>query len=413
MQKDFISKEKALEIAQDEVTHAGLWPQGAKVKDAFPIYMDGIESVSYYECKVVNQDKDAGYVLVNANKTDIIIPESTTEGVTVTEMYRKKLNRDDFLVIRYDWLRNVAVELTDAVPKATPGEILSSIGFDSNDGEQEGKVDAPTSSADMDVIGELQDILQENRVFPIYDEQILDDYYNEEEPAVEEEEETDASYRDIMDVLNHTFHRSGRWHTPAWRQIRKPNRQAIGCGNAAWAIVYGYWRQHKRKTNLFNGDNVDTTNSGQDSIAQCMRDCAAYTETRDVINNQGFTWPRKMCQGIQYAKEKGYRISSCRRIRGNEFSKFDQVFSWIQADKPAIFLISSKGRMAADHYVVIEGACKRQKRNRRKWRNRDVRYLVNWGHGIGTPPKWIYVREFGRNTHRVYSGFSIFLVDIR
>ena len=211
---------------------------------------------------------------------------------------------------------------------------------------------------------------------------------------------------------------------PAFARTRTP----IGCGNAAWAIVYAYWAAFKGKNRLFDGYDVrrnDRCGDREDQkIKQCMRDCNRYCETRDVkvgSKKWGRTMPDNMVNGIMYAKNKGYMRSKCVRDRGTEFSKFDKVKNHLRADKPAILLIHHDGIGIPYHYVVIEAAVKKQKRIAGRWSNRDVSYFVNFG--LCDPYKdkenkqqkgrrWIYVREVGTNTHKVYSAFSVFLPTI-
>jgi hypothetical protein len=86
-----LSKVEAMQIAQQEVDYLAPlletdgWDENTIIVDAFPLYLDGIRGISYYECKAKTNDADAGYVTVNINRTDIPIVGSTTEGKTITE----------------------------------------------------------------------------------------------------------------------------------------------------------------------------------------------------------------------------------------------------------------------------------------------------------------------------------------
>ena len=225
-----------------------------------------------------------------------------------------------------------------------------------------------------------------------------------------------AKYREITASLSHTVPCGG--HTPHWQQYDQHNGYPIGCASTAWAIVYAYWKAFKGKNNLFDGDDVETKcyarNSEDPKIKACMKDCARHCETKDIRwrgKKLGFTPPRKVPRGIRYAKNKGYNHSSAKRVRRGEFSKFSKVRNYLESDKPVILLIKSSGFGIPNHYVVIEEACKKQRKLWRKWRNRAVKYKVNYGQG--RPSKWIYVREKGRNKHKVHSAGSVFLIDIR
>lgn len=92
-------KNRAIKKATEFLSSEGVvqtnsnWAAFAKVVDAFPIYMDGIDDVCYYECKVQANGTDAGYILVNINKTDVQFPSYSTEGKTATEEFSTELRR--------------------------------------------------------------------------------------------------------------------------------------------------------------------------------------------------------------------------------------------------------------------------------------------------------------------------------
>ena len=146
-----------------------------------------------------------------------------------------------------------------------------------------------------------------------------------------------------------------------------------------------------------------------DEIKDCMRRCAVLCDTWDVAD-QGLTWPWKMQRGIGYAKDKGYSNSSCGRKRGSEYSKFGKVKKHLRSNKPCILLIHHDGIGVADHYVVIEAALKTQRKYWRKWHDRNVKYLCNFG--WENTRKWICVRDWGANQNKVYSSLSIFLPNV-
>ncbi|MFW5740416.1 MAG: C39 family peptidase, partial [Myxococcota bacterium] len=137
-------------------------------------------------------------------------------------------------------------------------------------------------------------------------------------------------YRTIDAKLNH--------QTPRWAQLQS-NGHPVGCGPTAWAIVYGYWKQHKGKTRLLEGVN----GANDPDLLAAMKEISRYTKSTYGVH-QGKKWgrttPRNMCRGKKYAEKRGYRVS-CERIRGTEFNKFDRVKAWIRADKPVIILINN------------------------------------------------------------------------
>lgn len=406
-----LSKEAAMKIAQKEVEYRAnfaqntSWPAESKIVDAFPVFMDGLEGVSYYECKVVTNGQDAGYILVNVNKNDLLIPENTQEGTTLTETYRKKLGRDDFMVLRYDWFRSVAVEKQSGLCNSR-GKIIASIGFE--------EIDTPD-----DAIRNFRTSVLAKGCFPIYSKEELKEYYED----IQAEQANGYTigwlnnawakkhYRDITAELKHNF--EGTHHTPRWKQFQKSNGYSIGCGPCAWAIVYGYWAKCKNYNRLFDGD----WSSSSGNIRRCMEDVARYCNTRDVrkhTGKMGYTAPKNMSKGINYAKNKGYRNSSCKRVREvNEFSKFDKIYPYIKADKPCILLLNESGFGFPNHYVVIEKATKRQRKRGKKgsWKNRDVFFTVNIENGRAS--KEIWTREKGGNDHKHYSTFDAYLIDVR
>jgi hypothetical protein len=405
-----LSKSAAVDIARQEVQYRARFGQGSKWKaqsqvvEAYPIYLDGIPGVSYYECKVITGKKDAGYILVNINKNDLLIPESSQEGITLTERYRKMLGREDFAVLRYDWFRSVAVEQQSG-PDNSFGEKLADIGFDE-------------TSTPRNAVEQFRASVLARGCFPIYQKKDLKTYYNSISVDIAGDHGSGAGmgaggggdYRDITAELTNSdwVDREGKkFHTPRWNQFKKPNGHVIGCGPTAWAIVYGYWDKSKGKSRLFKDDWSD--------IQDCMSECARLTDTRDVYERTkkwAYTPPRNMADAIKYAKNKGYGSSSCKRVQKlNEFNKFDVIYSELNADKPCILMLNQSGFGFPNHYVVVEKATKRQKKKLRGWDDRDVFFTVNYGWGLDS--KEIWTREYGVNRHKHVSTFDVYLVDVR
>ena len=404
-----LNKEAAMEIAQKEVDYRinfskkSQWTLKSKVVDAFPIFMDGIESVCYYECKIITNGLDAGYILVNVNQTDLLISESSQEGITLTEKYRAKLGRDDFMLLRYDWFRSAAVEKQSGVLNSH-GKVLASIGLEETANPE-------------NVIDNYRDAVLAEGCIPVYSKKEIEDYYQNLQSSGYtlnwgNNAWAGGDYRDITAELKNKCwcNRNNEcFYTPRWQQFAKSNGHAIGCGNTAWAIVYGYWAKCKNYNRLFDGDVGDG-----EKIKQCMSDCARYTGTTDVTwqgKKMGRTSPEKMDEGIRYAKSKGYTGSTVRRERGSEYNKFDDAKRYLDGDKPFIMLVAYTTQIFPDHYVVVEKGTKRQKRVLRKWRDRDVFYTVNLG--TGDDSKEIWVREYGVNRHKHYAAYSYFLIDLK
>ncbi len=405
----YISQATAIDIATDELlssidlSQTDLWSENSKVVAAYPIYKEGKDDVAYYECKIQTDGEDAGYVLVNANKTDIIVAESANNGSTLTEQYREKLNQDDLTVIRYDWFHSVAMQ---------GGNIVASTGF--ND-------DAFISTAPVEV-----EKMTNLRSAPSLNQDDLNSYYAEMEEEGLADSTGDESdlrrrrrrpkHRNIYAQLRNRF--PNNHFTPRYKQFKKSNGHSIGCGNTAWAIVYGYWNAFHNKKNLFNRHDIKNNAQWNDSydpqVKDCMYKTARFTGTIDVLPRTkkfGMTRPSQLPKGAFYAKSKGYRGTSCRKHNGREYSKFDHAYNSLRGNKPCMLLMHSDGKGIVNHYVVIEAANKSQRRYIRRWRNRDVRYLVNYGGGKAS--KWIHVRDWGRNQHKVYTATSLYTVDVK
>lgn len=54
--------------------------------------------------------EDAGYILVNTNKTDILIPEYTTNGKHILKKFIKELNTHNFKLFRYINFQYVVID---------------------------------------------------------------------------------------------------------------------------------------------------------------------------------------------------------------------------------------------------------------------------------------------------------------
>lgn len=226
-----------------------------------------------------------------------------------------------------------------------------------------------------------------------------------------------AEHRVIEVGLQHTF--TSGWSTPQWYQPHIRADYPVGCGPAAWAIVYGYWQAFHGQERLFEnlnvGDHAGWAGVEEPAVSGAMERVAyhvetAYGDTRD--DKWGLTWPAKMCQGIRYAQEKGYPHSRCLEITGTEFDKFDHVKRHLESDQPVVLAIrDDDNRGAINHYVVIERARKRQEKVGSDWHDRDVEYYINYGHQ-NRQRGWISARQVGRNTTPVTTVTHAYLIDV-
>ncbi len=203
------------------------------------------------------------------------------------------------------------------------------------------------------------------------------------------------------------------WHTPAWYQPWRSiggKDYPVGCGPAAWTILYAYWKQFKGKSNLFQSDLSGRCFNQAGEPNDVMWRIADLTGTTygDVGEPYGFTRPSRMGDGICYAKEKGYSDASVVRYRSGEREKWRKIDREIQADRPVILTINVRGNTNfgfPDHYVVVERTLHMPRPGVDTYG-----YFVNMAHGSnptdGYPHKWIFTVQKGVDD----SAFSAYLV---
>lgn len=234
--------EFAKQIASEEIAamlgscNSVGWTASSQVTDAFPVHLPGKPSPSYYECKIMTDGQPGGYVLVNVDQTDKLIPESTNEGTTNTEQFQQSLGRADIQVIRIVWFHYIATEQQS-------DEIIASTGFAPL---QPQGLSKKSSGADFtveeNVLSEWSNLIASKGCHPLYTQEQLAQMYTEMD---EEQLAKSLEYRWVTAELDEVF-RCG-WHTPQWEQIAHPTKSsAVGCGPTAWAIVYAYWRRSRQ-----------------------------------------------------------------------------------------------------------------------------------------------------------------------
>jgi len=216
---------------------------------------------------------------------------------------------------------------------------------------------------------------------------------------------TGDEYRTISASLRH--------ETPLWYQTHKASGHPVGCGPTAWAIVAGYWKEHRGKSNLLGNLALPHAQVNPDAElgAQIEAIAAAVDTTYGEYRGDkyGRTTPLNMVKAERYVERRGYR-ASVEKLNGTEFDKFRRVKAWLEQDRPVIILINDpEHAFTTLHYPVIEKAELKQKHVLGKWYDRDVRYYVNMGNGRR---EWIWVREVGGNDHPHTGSFSMFLLNI-
>ena len=364
-----LTKVQAMEVAQNEVKDiassqtAQVWNSNSRVTDAYEVYLDGIEGVSYYECKVTTDGKDSGYVLVNVNGTDFTVVEACETGVTLNESYADStgLAIGDFDVFRYGYFESVAYASEE------DGAVLSSAS-----GKKERKVVAANgldvNNYDFDA---FQKVVKENNGSPY------------STVSYEKESKLAARATTGKDTVEEKYLAPGfkkglflgNALTPSWSQFiingktfepncssssAYPNRY-IGCGPIAWAITLAYWQEQLGKNNLFSTSVLSA------SVINFFDNFAKYSNIYyDIVKmdnfletsraaGYGYTPIHKMHFIEKYINSKGYSCSVV-HDNGTYDPKFNKIYDAISSNKPVVMGINGDGIGAIDHYIVIEGA---------------------------------------------------------
>jgi len=244
------------------------WTEDSKIVDAFPIYLEGLEQSSYLEFKVTTAEMDGGYILVNLDKTDIIVAEASAGGLTLTEQYEKVTGLTDLRIVRHDWARSIAYKKSS---DGNDSKIVASLGFDQS-GEfnvfENGVLDAHlakverASLANRKLVEEKGCIAHEHResLTDYYDNSLLDTFKILQDQVIDQDfmnyvdSVTPISSTSAENLENH-YHQwlwLG-WHMPHLKQPKNILGYPVGCGSTAWAMVYAYWKQFKGRSLLFDG----------------------------------------------------------------------------------------------------------------------------------------------------------------
>jgi hypothetical protein len=398
----WIPKETAVQIAEEwlEVVHASgtdvRWTTASKVTAAYPIKTPGIDGISYYECKVMTGEQDTGYVLVNVNKTDMRIPEFTDKGITSTEEYRSELGRNDFDVYRFDWFSHAAAERDDEIDgdRTLWTRILSQTGY-----------------YGYEQVNAYLEVIDLKGCMPYYDIEAIAKYNDcdQVQEILPRSLYPNPSGADVSGSLTNS---TTLWTQPSvdiyWVSYRD-DPAYIGCGPAAWAIVYEYWQQFRGKNNLFNGVNVASMNEEDTVVKERMIELAQLCRTEYSHREWelwGLTWPWYMDMGIWQARFCGYPASTVYKENGSENSKFLQIVDDIRNDNPVILLIDPDGASLPTHYVVIERAYKQYQSGHIEW----IWYYANWGN---RSHEYIVTYDYGTNQYPVYTATSAYRIHVQ
>ena len=382
-----LTKAQAMEVAQNEVKDiassqtAQVWNSNSQVTDAYEVYLDGIDGVSYYECKVTTDGKDSGYVLVNTNGTDFTVVEACETGLTLNESYADStgLAIGDFDVFRYGYFESVAYVSEE------DGAALSSA-----NGKKERKV---VGSNGLDVnnydFDAFQKVVKENNGSP-YSTVSYEKESKLASRATTGKDTVDAKY--IVEEPKE-FKFSGL-RTPEWNQFiingktfepkisgssAYPNRH-IGCGPIAWAITLAFWQEKHGKLNLFSTPvssvTVDYNRTNFMVNPNVYYDIIKMDNVLETSRaaGAGYTAVHKMHFIEKYINSKGYSCSIAHDNGGYD-AKFNRIYDEILQQRPVVMGVHSEGIGAIDHYVVVEGA-KRHSEPGKSY----IWYYCNTGH---------------------------------
>nr|QNO48667.1 hypothetical protein AMAKCJMG_00001 [Methanosarcinales archaeon ANME-2c ERB4] len=415
----------AEEMLQEMRVQGQGWTSNSQIVASYPVYLPGIEEPSYYEFKVKTEDDDAGYILVNANQSDVPVPELCLSGPTMTELYRRHVGAKGFKLYRYGWLTSAARStdgketfLASSGFTGLPEKILSHVAPPRS--KQPTRAVRSTTAETLPIEAFHQEYrrrVQQKKTMLLCNPTDLQEYYRKVSTRVVAKS-GDATTPDSQ--LVNCF--ESDWQTPAWyqpwRHIEALGTDCpVGCGNTAWTILYAYWEQFKGKSRLFNTDLTERAFNQSGEPESVMWEIAELTGTRfgkymwawqDEYTEFGMTYGSRMEDGIHYAQEKGYSDASVTRWRGFERKKWDAIDNEIQADRPVILLINNRGNTNygfPDHYVVVERTLHISRSGVDTYG-----YYVNMGHGMdpesGFPHKWLFTVKKGVDD----SAFSAFFV---
>lgn len=126
---------------------------------------------------------------------------------------------------------------------------------------------------------------------------------------------------------------------------------AAGCGPVAWAIVLDYWDRYGYSDLIPNGNyHPDCRNNDVRNMINALR---GYLKAGCDADYQSGVYADNMSRGIYYAKDRGYNFKSS-TYASTSSNLWEILKNSINIGWPAIVLIDSQGKGAADHYVVVD-----------------------------------------------------------
>ena len=426
-----ISKDSAIAIATSHIqewassSNDDLWTDNTFVLEAYPIYIDGIDGISYYECKVVLGDLDAGYILVNVNQTDLLIAEYSMDGITDTERFTQGASRsvEDMKIYRYNWFEMAAEVVGDG---SSRGRLLAVRGFD---GTGEIKLFPDGSRSDeMNRVDSLRGKLREKnsaagcasyvskeRIFSHYNKPAQYNAFAADSLGVNEARYIDTAVtgrthesRWTGDELN-GVHPSG-WHLPNWDQVYVDIDGVLcptGCAPLALTMcyVYHHWFNHKvhlwsRFTSYYAASDHPLILSKTLAIGKDVN--AYYSSSNTIVYLDDMDGSDAFGDRVGYNCKTDYDEKS-------DWNKGMDGLEKIKKEEPFIVLFDSdytgSGDEIVDHYAAVEAVKYQEKKYKilwwwSSWKNDQMWYLVNFGYHK-SKRAWICVDDNYKNNVKV------------
>jgi hypothetical protein len=384
------------------------WTDKSVISGSTPLFLAGIEEPSYYEFKVTTDGRDSGYVLVNINRSDLLVPQMSTDGTTVSEQLQVAAGSKNVTIYRYNY-RDYVAESNATRSLGQPVAIRGYAGVKSLTGTRSSGFDSENYRESKK---RFSTAVREEGCNPQYSRTTLDAYYAD----LDRQTRAPETIKSKTVYLKNIFVTGTGKRTADYTQPLLPNGVNVtGCGPTAWSIVYAYWFRFKGKTNLFNGttENLPEVQYGDDTgIVRDVQDEIGKIVRRYYVSGGTAVHPDDMPRGERYGQRYGYSTSSHQQWA---YSIWDHhpaasfVYKEISGDRPVICtmdLDSSIFEIMPDHYLVVEAI--KKKYVKESGDIKEARLLLNYGWG-SYPREWIYYYTdvSGRSTKNFWDFYSL------
>jgi hypothetical protein len=422
------------------------WDDSAELTTATPVYMAGIEAPSYYEFKVETDVGDAGYILVNVNLTDILVPQLATIGTTICEELKTAAGDEKAKIYRYSHL-DFAAETLNRSGEGTLAAVRDGNGIRSVIGTRS---QADENERYQQFRKGFTCDVQDAGSYPFYNRDVLQQYYAEDDTRAPEPKpkKYTTQLKHSYIAINGTQQRTaphgqtridftdddidwGAFFTLNWGNLVNTTHSTtmpVGCGPTAWSIVYAYWKDFKGKTELFDGGTTgfsfsNDVRKAQVKIAKKMGTWH-FDDLWNIIptSENGLTWPDDFYKGEQYARSFGYG-TSVKRVNAYVWFDWDRdkaanwVYKYIEKDWPVVALFNTDNKFGdyfPTHYSVVEKAVKYQIKG-----TSDVKELgmyLNYGGGSvkkgGLTGEFVYyITHRGKSTLMFWDFYTVSIWD--